>query len=184
MAGMIRTNVGEAPLKWTVRAIAREFGLAENTAAKRLSEAKILPAADGTYSTKEVVAGLFGDINSARLAELKERTTNWQLKNGALGGQLLDRAEIARGFERLMVAFRSALEATSMSRAEKTATLSTLSSWPIVVKEVAERQSKQFSLRPEKDTANGDGEEVAAERDSHFEPRHSGRRVKVRPRAS
>jgi hypothetical protein len=182
MAGTIRSNIGEAPLKWTFRAIAREFRLAENTVAKRFSEAKISPDTDGTYSTKQVEAGLFGDLAGQRLAELRERTLNWQLKNRALQAELLDREAITHAFEQLFICFKGAIESTSMSRAEKSHTLSVLADWPVVVTDVAAQQVKQLPVEKEKAPGNGDGEEEGS--DSPPESHTSGQRVKARQKRS
>jgi hypothetical protein len=169
MTGMIRSNVTEAPLKWTVRAIAREFKLAENTVSRKLSESKQSPDSKGVYATSQVTAALYGDLSAERLRELKGRADNWELKNRALIGELLDREELEKTLGQLFVSFKSAIESTSMTREEKTATLEVLASWPVVVKETAAQQSKQLHLRPEKEPLNGDGE-AAEERDSPPEP--------------
>jgi hypothetical protein len=111
-----------------------------------------------------------------------ERTLNWQLRNGALKGELLSRAEMERAGAQFMGAVRARIECSSMPKTERQALLLDLASWPVTIKAVVERQLKRIRLRPEQD-GDGDGEEAVEERDSPGS-HHTGHAVKTRQKRS
>jgi hypothetical protein len=156
----VDTNLPTELLRWSIKRAAKEFGLSEETIIKRLGLVKELPdPVSKSYSTRQLLNGIYGDINSARLSELRERTRNWELRNSILTGQSLRREEIEKTLGQLFISFKSAIEATGMSRAEKFDVLEVLGSWPIVIRETARQQTRKLSLRSEEKDGGGNGED-------------------------
>ena len=150
MAGPVDTNLPGEPLRWTIDKAAREFGVHQDTLIKRFSLAKETPdPITRTYSTRQIIVALYGDIAAERLREVKERADNLMLKNGALRGELLDRETITKTGEAYIISIRSLIETASMPRNEKDSLLESLASWPIAVKDAAKRQTRQIHLRRE-----------------------------------
>ena len=157
---MANPNKPLPPLRWSIVRAAREFGLSRDTLSRKLSIAKEVADPTGCYSTKQLLAALYGDLPAERLREVRGKADNWELKNGALRGELLSREAITKAGEAFVIAARSLIETSSMTKDERNSLLESLATWPIVVRETAKRQTSQLHLRPEKDAANGneDGE--------------------------
>ena len=100
-----------------------------------------------TTATK--AATTFRSISTERLREIKERADYLALKNAALRGELLEREAITKAGEEMLIAAKSLVETSSMSRNEKQDFLENLASWPVVVKDVAKRQTRQIHIRSE-----------------------------------
>jgi hypothetical protein len=135
--------------------------LAEETIIRRLALAKEQPdTTTQTFSTKQLLVAIYGDISAERLREVRERADNLSLKNRALRGELLERTELEHAGAQFMIAVKARIETSSMPKTERQALLSDLAAWPVtVVAETAQRQSRQLRLRPEKDEdGNGDGD--------------------------
>lgn len=99
---------------------------------------------------------LHDDLATARLREVKERADNLMLKNAVLRGELLERSEMTKAGEAFMISIKALVETfSSLSRTEKESLLEAMAGWPVVVKNVAERQAKQIRLKPEKEPQNG-----------------------------
>jgi hypothetical protein len=153
-------NVKEL-LRWSVEASAREFGVSKDWIKKRLIEVNENPdAKDKAYSTAQIVKAVFGDIYGERLRETKEKADNWALKNAQLRGELLDRNSILRGMEHIIAATARLIDASSLSKTEKTDLRNTLATWPVVVRGVAERQSHEIAVGSKNGKEGGEnGEE-------------------------
>jgi hypothetical protein len=158
----VDTNLPAEPLRWSIKRAGKEFSVSEETLIKRFALYKEKPdPVTHTYSTIQLVLALYGDLQGERLRELKARADNWELRNGALKGELLERTEITRSGEAFFISVKAFVESSSMTRDEKNDFLESLSTWPIMVTEAARRQTRQLRLRPEKEPANG--EEAADE---------------------
>jgi hypothetical protein len=108
--------------------------------------------------TRRAYKDLPEDLASARLREVQERADNLMLKNAVLRGELLERTEMIKAGEAFMISLKALIETfSSLSKAEKETLLEQMASWPVVVKNAAERQARQIRVRPEK-TGNGDEE--------------------------
>ena len=76
-----RGNVPLMPLKWTIESGSREFRLSPVTLRKMLRQSDIQPTADGTFSTANIVAALFGDLKAERLKKERALTEKYSLEN-------------------------------------------------------------------------------------------------------
>jgi hypothetical protein len=155
----VNSNLPGEPLRWPIDRAAREFGVQKSTLAKRLALVKEKPhPVTQTYSTHQITIALYGDIQSERLREVKERADNLMLKNGALRGELLEREVITKAGEEMLIAARALIETSSMPRNEKNDFLENLASWPVAVRDVAKRQTRQIHIRRESEES-GNGKE-------------------------
>lgn len=75
-----------APLRWAINKAASEFGIDRRTLERRLAEASVSPGRDRKYSTGQICAAVFGDMDSAKLrranaeADLAEMDRNERAK--------------------------------------------------------------------------------------------------------
>ena len=137
-----RGNVPMRPLKWTVEAIGREFKLAQNTVRKILHQGGAEPDGTGCYSTEQVTACLFGDLRAERLRKERELVRKYQLENETTEANLLDRAALMAGFAQVADAMVHRIMASELSREAKEDLLRDLAGIPIVVENVADKQSR------------------------------------------
>jgi phage terminase Nu1 subunit (DNA packaging protein) len=66
-------------MKWNLHTAAREFGVSRETIKKRLTVAEIEKKA--TYTTREIVRAIFGDIDSEKLRLCREQADKLELEN-------------------------------------------------------------------------------------------------------
>jgi hypothetical protein len=169
-------NVPTRPLRWTTEAVAREFKLGPNTAKKILNQGGMEPDVTGCYSTEQIVACLFGDLRAERLRKERELVRRYRLENEAAEATLLNRVELMKGFSALADAMVCRIRASELSREAQDDLLKALASIPVVINDVAKRQSR---LR-----RNGNGpadeEELPADESAcERAPRHARRKARV-----
>jgi hypothetical protein len=143
------------PLKWTIEAIGREFKLAQNTVRKILNQGGAERAADGTYTTEQVTACLFGDFRAERLRKERELVRKYELENQITEANYLDRAELMKGFAQVADAMVSIISTSALSREEKENLQRELAGIPIICENVAHAQTrlprKGNGQKPEED---------------------------------
>jgi hypothetical protein len=88
----------EPRLRWTLENAAKEFDVAKKTLRRRLGECHQQPAADGTYSTRQLMVSLYGDLYGAKLRTQNEQAEKLRIENEVSRGELLSSRELARGF--------------------------------------------------------------------------------------
>jgi hypothetical protein len=143
-----------------LQAAAREFDWHTDTLKKKLIQAKENPGADGTWSTKQMVAAIFGDIAAERLRKVKEEADNVALKNSILRGESLPKGLMTPALEAIFIVIKQLIQASGMSSLEKRDILQTIATWPVAVKTVAQKASRQIKLEKEEaNGANGETEE-------------------------
>jgi hypothetical protein len=150
-----------SPLKWDLKAAGREFGLTVDTLRRKLNAAKQTPAADGTWTTAQIVAALYGDIHGQRLRKTAAEATNWELKNSVLTGESLPRALLTSALTEIFIVIRQLIEGSSMTTPEKRDLLNTIATWPVAVKNVAAKAARQVRLEPSEAGVNGEADEEA-----------------------
>jgi hypothetical protein len=137
-----RSNLPDQPLRWSVEAASREFGLVPPTLRKSLAKASTRAGADGCYSTKEIVQAVFGDLAGEKLLTQKQLTKKYTLENRITEGAYVDRAALKALFAGVADAMKSRIESSSLTREEKSDLLVELSSVPVGVNGIVKRQSK------------------------------------------
>jgi len=155
-----RGNVGLDPLKWTIESAAREFRLAPVTLRKNLRQADIQPAEDGTFSTEQITAGLFGSLREQRLLKEKQLVRKYELANQIIEGNYLNRSEIEKALGQLAAEMVFIIETSNLSREAQDDLRVTLASIPVEIAGVAKSQTKSLrrsknGKKPEKDEGEG-----------------------------
>jgi len=109
----------EPPLRWTLRQAAREFDVAKDTLRRRLGECHQQPAADGTYTTRQLTEAIYVDLYGAKLRTQNEKAEKLRIENEVSRGELLNRRELARGFAQIAEAISARImSCTELPRAE------------------------------------------------------------------
>jgi hypothetical protein len=108
------------PIRWNVEQAAGEFGRDRKTVAKLIRTAGIEPGEDGRYSTRDIVAALFGDLRSETTREKKARANLLELEEEKQRGRLLDAEQVYRAYESVFIVLRQKiLASTSLLDDEK-----------------------------------------------------------------
>ena len=130
-------------LKWNIAKAATEFGVSRDTLKKALNERSVAADSDGLYSTSQIVEGLYGSMHIERLKTQREITKKYSLENAVTVGSLLNRDALAQGLAAIADAITSRIMvAQELSRATKEDLLKDLSSIPVVIADVARKQSR------------------------------------------
>jgi hypothetical protein len=151
------------PLRWSLEVAAREMDWNRDTLRKKLVQADQVPALDGTYSTRQLLTAIYGDIDAERLRKTKEEADNMALKNAILRGESLPKGLMTPAMEEVFIVVKQMVTASSMTTLEKRDLLNTIANWPVAVKNVAQKASKQIALVKEAGKANGNGEAEEAD---------------------
>ena len=77
-----------------------------------------------------------------RLRKTKEEVDNIALKNSILRGELLDRKAVFSGLEGLFAAISQIINSSSLPKKDKDDLLENISSFPILIENVAEKQAR------------------------------------------
>jgi hypothetical protein len=143
MARTSRSNLPQdVPLKWNVEKGAVEFGLSIMTLRKALAKTSATPDSDGLYTTRQIVAALYGALHQEKVRTQKELADRYMLENAITRREVLNRAEVERVLAAIADAMVSRIMASGVPRSVKEDLLKELSSIPIALKEVAHRQSR------------------------------------------
>ena len=149
-----RGNVSSKPLRWTVEAASREFKLAANTLRKILNQGGAEPDQGGCFSTQQICECLYGDLKAERLRKERELTKRYQLENEITEATVVNRSELANGLAGIADAMTSRIMASELGRPAKEDLLAQLSSIPLTLQEVADKQTRLprgKGKRPEED---------------------------------
>ena len=151
---LTKSNVPAAALRWSIERAGIEFALASQTLRKSLAKTSATPDADGLFTTKQVIAAIYGAFDQEKLATQKQLTRKYEIANAVSESELLDRAEIAKGLSMVADAMVSRIMSANVDRSVKEDLLNQLSSLPLVLEETAHRQtrlSRGNGSRPEEE---------------------------------
>ena len=137
-----KSNVPAAALKWNVERTGIKFGMTSNTLRKALNKNSAIPDADGCFSTKQITDAVFGGLSEEKLLTQRELTRKYSLENQIVEASVLNRAELMKGFAGIADAMVSRIMASELSCTAKEDLLKELAGIPIVLENVAARQSK------------------------------------------
>jgi peroxiredoxin family protein len=132
----------QTPLRWSLTMAAREFQVPFETVRRRLGETHQEPAADGTFTTRQLTTAIYGDLYRARLRTQNEQAEKLRLENSITTASVLDRAKLAEGFALIANAMTSRIMAAQVPRSVKEDLLKDLAGIPLVLEEVAHGQSR------------------------------------------
>lgn len=75
--------------RWNLNRAAQEFDINQRTLSKRFKTCGIESGADGKWSTKEVCAAVFGDIDGERLRLVRAQADEKEISNAEQRGELV-----------------------------------------------------------------------------------------------
>jgi hypothetical protein len=139
---LTKSNVPAAALRWSIERAGIEFGLTSQTLRKSLAKTSATPGADGLFTTKQIIAAIYGAFDQEKLATQKQLTRKYEIANAVAEGSFLDRAEIAKGLAAVADGTTSRILASELSRLANEDLLQQLSSVPLVLKETADKQTR------------------------------------------
>jgi hypothetical protein len=76
-------------IRWTRERAASEFKLNPRTLVNRLRQQDIFPNREGKYTTLQICAAVFGDIDGEKLSLVREQRIKLQLENQEAKGELI-----------------------------------------------------------------------------------------------
>lgn len=143
MPGPTTSNIPQhTALRWSLRKAAIEFDVAESVLVRHLTASHEFPAADGCYSTTQLVKALYGSIHIERLRKTREEADEVELKNQITRAEYLHRGEILRGLTQLVDGLLGTINNSALSPEEKADMLNNIASFPAVLTDVAGRQTR------------------------------------------
>ena len=135
-----------------------EFGLTSQTLRRSLAKTSATPDADGLFTTKQIVAAVYGAFDQEKLATQKQLTRKYEIANAIAEASVLDGSELAKVLAGIADAMVHRIMASELSRSAKQDLLHDLSSIPLVLDEVADRQTA-LPRRRNGQTSDEDGSE-------------------------
>jgi hypothetical protein len=163
MPARVRSNVPTEALRWSIERAGVEFGLGSQTLRKALAKNSTTPDVNGFYTTAQIVAAIYGALHVEKIRTQRARAQQLELQNAITKGEVVNRAELMKAFAQIADAIVSRIMASELSRTAKEDILRDISSWPVVLKDVAQRQTR---LR----NNNGNGQ-TPEENDNDERPR-------------
>ena len=142
MSRPTKSNVAAAALRWSVERAGIEFGLTSQTLRKSLNKNSAVADANGLFTTRQIVAALYGALHQEKVRTQKELADRYALENAITRAELLRRSEVERVFAAIADAIKTRIMSSNLSRHEKEDILKDIAALPIVLKEVAHGQSR------------------------------------------
>lgn len=96
-------------IRWTIPEAASEFDIHAATLAKRIKVASIEPGPDGKWSTAQVCAAVFGDMDSEKLREVRHKANLLELEEKEKRRQLVPIEDVGRAWDSFVIALRQAI---------------------------------------------------------------------------
>jgi hypothetical protein len=121
------TNCPTEPIRWSLKAICREFQVNRVTLQRRMTEAKVIAGKDGLYSTRDILIALTGgDYLAERLRKIKAEATNMELRNQERRRLLLPAKSVETALIFTFAVMKNEIWSSSMTESEKRSVLSHL----------------------------------------------------------
>lgn len=146
-------------VRWSTDKAAKEFGVDWRTLAKAFAREGVKPGDDGKWSTREVVAALFGDQDAADLRLTLAQAEAIERKNRVAAGRLIDVDAVILFNEQVAAAMRERVLALDIPHTTKEALLGDLQKL-----DDASLQRSEFSKNQEEDA---EGADAASEPDTN-----------------
>jgi hypothetical protein len=128
------------PLRWSLNKGARELDTTEYLLAKRLKDCGETADQDGCWSTSQLIKGMFGSVRAEQLRRIRAEADGRELKNSIMRSEFLPRSELERTFAELASAMKQIVRASKLDQPSQDDFLKVLSSIPIQLKAVGDRQ--------------------------------------------
>lgn len=117
-------------LKWTPESAQSEFGRDAATIQKRIKTANIEPAADGTYSTAQICAAIYGDMEGARLRKELALASQEERRDRREARQLIEVESVVSVWEGYLTHVRQVIRHSELTEAKKRDLLDQLKAIP------------------------------------------------------
>jgi hypothetical protein len=135
-----KSNVPQAALRWSIQRAGIEFGLMSQTLRKSLAKTSATPDAHGLFTTKQIIAAIYGAFDQEKLATQKELTRKYRIANAIAEASVLGRGELTRVFATIADAISTRImSAAEIPRAVREDILREIATWPLAVQETAHR---------------------------------------------
>jgi hypothetical protein len=159
MPAYSKSNVPQdEPLKWNLRKAATEFSTTVDTLTKALNRISEGPDENGLFTTAQLIQAQFGQLHVEKVRYQRALAERVELENSVAKANLLDRASIMQGLAALADALVSAVKTSNLDRPSQETFLQNLATWPVVVKDVADRQTKRRPRRSNGETEKDESE--------------------------
>jgi hypothetical protein len=130
-------------LRWTIERAAAEFKIAPGTLRKSLGQSGAEPDTGGCFTTAQLVTALFDDLRTEKLATQRQLTRRYELDNSIVEASVVNKAELMKVLSAVADAMVARVMAhTELSREVREDFLRDVSSIPLILEDVAKRQSK------------------------------------------
>lgn len=106
-------------MKWTPESAQIEFGPDAKTITKRIKTGNIVPAADGTYSTKQICAAIYGDMDGARLRKELALASQEERRDRQEARELIEAAQVQQVWAGYLVHVRQVIRHSELSELRK-----------------------------------------------------------------
>ncbi len=107
-------------IRWTKEQAAENFQVNPRTLSRRMVAAELIPGDDKKYSTPQICAAVFGDIDGEKLRLVKEQADKYALENAERRGLLVRVDVIAQAVNRAIAAAKAAIDsASNLEREDK-----------------------------------------------------------------
>ena len=107
------------PIRWTIERAASEFGPNPKTIAKAIKAHGIDPGRDGKWSTAQMCAACFGDLESEKLRKIKAESDLLELECGEKEASLCETKRVGEYLLGIFTIIRERLLSSGLSDLEK-----------------------------------------------------------------
>lgn len=128
------------PIRWGVELAASEFGINPRTVSSRIKTTGIIPGDDGKFSTKQIAAAVFGDIDGERLRETRAKADGLELENQRKRGEVIYVAEFVREYHSVLIGMKQIIMNSKLKEEDKNEILGNL----------ARIQTEQDEVKPKR----------------------------------
>jgi hypothetical protein len=112
-------NLPKGPARWLVSRAVLEFAASRETIRAGLARDGVKPGDDNCYSTKQILAAIYGDLRGEQLRRLREDADNIALRNKALRTELVPLGEVQSAVAAVLSSIEQVLLASKLSADEK-----------------------------------------------------------------
>ena len=122
---------------------APEFDINPKTLSKRIKTGNIVPGSDGKFSTVQICAAAFGDIQGERLRKTRAEADEKEIKNKRMLGRLIDRDVVSSVINRFAATIRAKVMASPLPIEDRNEILNDLKSLAETELENAEEEDSK-----------------------------------------
>ena len=117
------------------------------------------------YVDEKTLGELRLAFDQARLKETAEKALHWEIRNQLMRAELLDKDLLLQALSSIFGAISQVVISAPIPKSVKDDLLSTIGTYPLAIKGVAEKQTKQIHIeKGEKEESGGVATEVRARR--------------------